>query len=249
MKHKYIHAYFRFAQNFSAFQSCCEGEEVAVLQEAISEIDDFLNSEGLSISCRVFEKTLKLAFEEIQENSNLYLSKTQCELLVNRTDVLFNTVNAEIFDRPVYVISDKKYTTGKLLENIDSLFHAGVFNGLAEMSRFDLKEGCHCIVFERNTAAAFHILRATEGELRRLFGRLSGRLAEAGSKSWGQVEADLKALSNKPPPELLEQLRHIRLNFRNPTQHPDMRYDSDEAQDLLNLCIDVINRMSKALNV
>jgi hypothetical protein len=40
-------------------------------------------------------------------------------------------------------------------------------------------------------------------------------------------------------------MRHLRRSFRNPTQHPEKKYDFDEAQDLLNVCIDIANRIGK----
>ncbi|MCH8069815.1 MAG: hypothetical protein IID16_11195, partial [Candidatus Marinimicrobia bacterium] len=54
--------------------------------------------------------------------------------------------------------------------------------------------------------------------------------------------------TNKPPVELLDTLDRIRINFRNPTSHPDKIYDIEEAQDLFGLCVDAINRMVKAKN-
>lgn len=53
--------------------------------------------------------------------------------------------------------------------------------------------------------------------------------------------------SDNPQKELLDNLDNIRVSFRNPTQHPEKRYDIDEAQDLFNLCIEVVNRMAKDL--
>jgi hypothetical protein len=45
---------------------------------------------------------------------------------------------------------------------------------------------------------------------------------------------------------MLDHLDHIHVNFRNPTQHREARYDLEEAQDLLSLSIDALNRMAKS---
>ena len=45
---------------------------------------------------------------------------------------------------------------------------------------------------------------------------------------------------------MLEVLDHIRVNFRYPTQHREARYELEEAQDLLLLSIDALNRIAKS---
>jgi len=44
---------------------------------------------------------------------------------------------------------------------------------------------------------------------------------------------------------MLDHLDHIRVSFRNPIQHREARYELEEAQDLLSLSIDALNRMAK----
>ncbi len=39
----------------------------------------------------------------------------------------------------------------------------------------------------------------------------------------------------------------IRKNYRNPTQHPEKFYTTDEAQDLLNSSIVAINSICRAI--
>ena len=51
----------------------------------------------------------------------------------------------------------------------------------------------------------------------------------------------------KPDESLLQRLDYIRDTYRNPTSHPEARYTIEQAQDLLGLCIDVMNTMAKAL--
>jgi hypothetical protein len=46
---------------------------------------------------------------------------------------------------------------------------------------------------------------------------------------------------------LPDHIDNIRVNFRSPTQHPDARYEIEEAQDLLSLSIDFLNRMARHL--
>ncbi len=50
-----------------------------------------------------------------------------------------------------------------------------------------------------------------------------------------------------PDKHLINQLKHIKDSFRNPTQHPEKLYSVDEAQDLFGICIDVINKMAELI--
>ena len=47
---------------------------------------------------------------------------------------------------------------------------------------------------------------------------------------------------------LLTRLNYIKDNYRNPTAHPELFYTFDTAQDLISLCIDVINAMGNDLH-
>jgi len=54
---------------------------------------------------------------------------------------------------------------------------------------------------------------------------------------------------NKPRPtiKLLDHLDSMRRNFRNPTQHPELFYTMDEAQDLLSHTIGAMNMICREL--
>lgn len=64
---------------------------------------------------------------------------------------------------------------------------------------------------------------------------------------WGPMVQHLRRRRDAPPKALLDHLDNIRVNFRNPTQHPDARYELEEAQDLLSVSIDALNRMARDL--
>ena len=128
---------------------------------------------------------------------------------------------------------------------MQTLFPGGVFDKLPELTRYDFAEAGKCVAFERPTAAAFHLLRGTEGALRDFY------LATVKRKRlnvllWKPMLDQMAARSKPPPRPLLDHLDHIRANFRNPTQHPEARYDIDEAEDLFGLCVDAATRLIRA---
>jgi hypothetical protein len=109
-------------------------------------------------------------------------------------------------------------------------------------------EAGKCIAFERPTAAAFHLMRATEAVLRAFYFQHVQR-NRIQQMLWGPVVQDLRGRrkfgGNERFSVLFANLDNIRLSFRNPTQHPDKTYDIQEVQDLWGLCVDVISRMAK----
>ena len=148
--------------------------------------------------------------------------------------------------RYAFIVTPKRFELNNLLDQPSNLFGEGVYSRLPSLARFDFAQACRCISYGVATAAAFHLMRGTEGVLRFYYFNIvkKGRLK---SPLWGTMIEHLRKRRDAPKTSLIDHLDHIRTNFRNPTQHPDARYDLDEAQDLLSLSIDAVNRMVKDL--
>ena len=160
------------------------------------------------------------------------------------------TLESEIALIDVYIPTQKRYDVNRLLEDVASLFTPGIFVQLPALAQYDLNEAGKCTAFERPTAAAFHSLRAVEGVLRHFYTSLikQKRLAQE-KQNWGPIVEVLRSKSKtKKYSTLYNHLDNIRNSYRNPTQHPDIKYDIHEAQDLFGLCIEVINRMNQILD-
>jgi hypothetical protein len=141
----------------------------------------------------------------------------------------------------------KRLDLTRLLSDVSSLFAPDVFNALPSGARYDFSEAGKCIAFERATAAAFHILRATEDVLRFYYNGMV-RHRRITSLMWGPIVIDLrKRTLTKQYEPLNNHLDNIRVSFRNPTQHPEAIYDVHEVQDLWAVCVDVVNRMIRTL--
>jgi hypothetical protein len=157
---------------------------------------------------------------------------------------LEKTLWAEASGIHSFFTTDKKISIDKLTLKQESLFPGETFSELPEIAKYDVREGGMCIAFERGTAAAFHILRATEAVLRELYCRIV-KQKRIKRLNWGDITVDLVQRRKKPSTTIMKNLDYIRENFRNPTSHPEVRYDIEEAQSLFNLCIDVMCRMIK----
>ena len=158
-------------------------------------------------------------------------------------ETLENIIFAEAATKFHYVTSERKYNLEFLIESPGRLFSDGVFESLPEISKYDFTEGFKCLAYETPTAAAFHILRATEGILKELYFSFI-KQKRVKIPMWGNMLSQLeKKTRNKPSSVLLEALDNIRKSYRNPTNHPEAIYTLSQTEDLMGLCIDVVNKM------
>jgi hypothetical protein len=159
-----------------------------------------------------------------------------------------DTVMAESKNLMVYVASDKRFALSYLLDDIGGLMDEGVFDELPDVSKYDFQQAGKSIAFELPTAAAYHLLRGTEGVLKHFYLSIV-KQRRLNNPMWNPMVIALRNRSKPPPKVLLDSVDNIRVNFRNPTQHPEMVYDIGEVQNLMPLCFDATNRMMKYLRV
>jgi hypothetical protein len=190
-------------------------------------------------------RTLRRLLKELEtSDDDATLTADQARQMTAAVKELRTTLEAELRATYAYSLTPKRIDVAKLIEAPASLFTPDVFERLPDIARFDLIEGARCIAFEVPTAAAFHMMRAIEAVLRAFYATTVTRGRRA--KMWGEIIADLRSRrAGKEHSVLLNHLDHIRGAFRNPTQHPDARYDIHEAQDLWSLAVDAINRMAQ----
>lgn len=186
---------------------------------------------------------LLLIYNELKEKGKRHkLTSREASRLRNTMLDIHMTLEAEAIVRQAFVVTDKRINTEKLYFSVGRLMTPGVFECLPEIAKYDFEECGRCIVFERPTAGAFHILRGTEATLLMFYQAIVKRNRIA-KPMWHDMVVALRKRRNPPPLELLDNLDHIRKSFRNPTQHPEKIYDIEEVQDLFSLGIDAINRM------
>lgn len=174
------------------------------------------------------------------------LSAAQASTLQKAMDRMRHVVLAEASGMYAFVVTEKRFSVEKLLDAPEELFAPGAFATLPEGAREDYRQAGRCIAYEVPTAAAFHLMRATESVLRDYY------LAVVKQKRvdpllWGPMVRHLRARkTRRSPVALLDELDSIRINYRNPTQHPDAVYDIHQAQALWGLCVDVADRATRA---
>lgn len=174
------------------------------------------------------------------------LTATEAAELRRAVNKLRPTLDAELMGFEAFVVTPKRMDVAKLIDNVPALLAPGVFSRLPPLAQFDLSEAGKCIAFERSTAAAFHLMRAVEGTLRAFYKSVVKTKRKA--TLWGPIVVDIRSRKVATTHSIvLNNLDHIRVSFRNPTQHPEATFDVEEAQDLWSLSIDSLNRMAKVL--
>ena len=94
------------------------------------------------------------------------------------------TLDAEIEGIYAFITTPKRLDSDKILENMASLFSPGTFEKFPDIARYDFDEAGKCIAFERPTAASFHILRATEANIRHYYKQMI-KQNRIKSEMWG----------------------------------------------------------------
>jgi len=226
-----------------------EGDLVHGKNHLLSNMDTFfktLDKLHLTVTKRAATGLIDYKEELSKNATNHKLTAHEASKVRELMRTLENTFAAEARGHIAFVVTEKRIDVEKLLSDVSSLLVPGVFDSMPEIAKYDFVEAGKCISFERPTAAAFHLLRATESVLRHFYCSIAKQKRVSGLL-WKPMVEHLKKRKKKPPEELLNHLDHIRNSFRNPTQHPEKIYDIQEAQDLFALCIDVVNRMVKLL--
>ncbi len=207
------------------------------------DLENFQFNVSISGTSRLIKFTLKL--DEADENE--LIGKTRANDLEDIMKKLENIIYAESCTKFYYVTSERRYNHNYLIESPDKLFSNEVFNSLPIICKYDFSESFRCLAYEVPTASAFHILRGTEGYLKELYFAYIKRNREK-KPMWNNMVNQLKNKSrNSPPASLLDALDNIRKSYRNPTNHPEAIYSISEAEDLIGLCIDVVNKIYKAI--
>lgn len=175
------------------------------------------------------------------------LTKALAAEVTSQAASLETVVYAEALTKKIYVLPQRRFNADYLLSSTEKLLKEGSFQKLSGVAQTDLASAGRCLLFGEGTAAAFHIIRSTESVLKSyyLHHKKQNRLK---NPMWAGMLDQLKAKTkNRPSETLLKSLDLIRSAYRNPTQHPELTYEIDAAQDLFGVCLDVIGKMAAEL--
>lgn len=237
-----IFEYYAFGFDFGLIER--NGLEGYGKAEAIKLLEGFflsVNKLELSVTQNACKKLLNLKKEVEEIGDEDVIAKPLSEKIKIEMDRIDIVLDSELDLKVAYQLTDKKYSLKKLLDNQGALLGKDVYSSLEDTTRKDFDLACVQIALSQPTAAAFHLMRSLEYKLKVLYFHFkkTNRLAKP---MWGPMVNQLRTKRNpKPSSKLLDYLDSIRVHYRNPTQHPELFYSIDEAQDLLNQTISALN--------
>ncbi|HXC17415.1 MAG TPA: hypothetical protein VNV60_08250 [Holophagaceae bacterium] len=224
-----------------------ESKKVKVALEHIRILLEGLNSQSFQVSIAGSSSIKAIAKDLEKMDATAKIGSVISERLNKEMEIFERIIHSESSTKLVYLVSSGRFNAEYLTTSPSKLFKENIFNNLSEMAKFDFSSSCRCILFGEGTAAAFHILRATEDTLKKYY-HIHKKTKRLTKPMWGPMTAELRSKkTNRPPIVLLDTLDMVRNSYRNPTQHPESKYDINEAQDLFGVCLDLIGKMAAEL--
>lgn len=197
----------------------------------------------VSLNAATKLKELKAELDEKYQDEDSSLEPDDAQRLIDCMLTMETIVYAEIQEKTAFFAGKKRYNSDSLFSDVGVVVGKRVFDLIPRNAQLDISEAGKCILLERPTAAAFHIMRAAECTLKQLYKSVvkRGRKEPA---MWANMVDHLvkrKALSEGQKGTL----DIFRRGFRNPTAHPDTFYSVDQAQDLLATTAQLLNQLTE----
>lgn len=136
------------------------------------------------------------------------------------------------------------YSTRALIERPETKFPENLLAVMPQKTVQDLQEAGRCLAFDRPTACAFHICRATEALMLAYYEKLAKKPWPFAKRDWNIYNDHLA--KEGAPKAITNRLAEIRTD-RNAYAHPDITVPLDEGPIVYDLCTGVMFYMAKEM--
>jgi hypothetical protein len=138
-----------------------------------------------------------------------------------------------------------------LIEEPESKFPHHLITVMPHKTIQDIREAAKCLTFERATACAFHVCRATEGLMRAYYKKLTGFDWPPPSPPKPKLRKEWKVLVDQlrgegAPMQIIQRLDEIRED-RNSFAHPDVSVASEDAVVVYDLCTNIMHLIAEEM--
>lgn len=215
-----------------------------VLIGEASRLEQNLKDAGFAVSTIGLQDLLSFT-AELKKEPTHEITPTEVSKLEQIMALVEKVVFAEAQTKRIFVMSETRFNTDHLVNAPDRMFAQGAFAKLPSLTKYDIMEAFQCLIHARATAVAFHSLRATESVLQAYY-EVKIKRGRLKTPMWGNMVTALRTKRDRDE-NLLQRLDFIRVTYRNPTVHPEEIYPIQRAEDLVGLCIEVINTMAASL--
>ena len=244
-----IYKYFAFGYNYGLIrQNGLSGDERIQALGLLDNFFSFLSSLDLQVT-QTIAKELQNITDSLRKSSEVHVSSDLAEKIANQINKIDPALDAELQIKKAYILTKKRYPLDTLMMCPEELLGEGVLHTLSVSAKKDYELACVQICLSQPTAAAFHLMRALEEQVRVLYFSFK-KTKRMDQPMWGPIIRELRSKrSPKPSQKLLDHLDGMRVHFRNPTQHPELFYSMDDAQDLLNQTITAMNMIATEIPI
>ncbi|HTC49998.1 MAG TPA: hypothetical protein VK722_21930 [Candidatus Aquilonibacter sp.] len=162
------------------------------------------------------------------------VSEDDAKAIVEQVSEFETLLSDELSKLPFFCLEDAKignFSINKLLKGASDGYPNKVRIRLTQACKSEIDEAGKCLVYERSTAAGFHILRSVELTIRQYLMSISGFvMPPLNRQNWGEYLDLLK--KNGAARVVTDHLHNIKDNYRNPLMHPEDSLELDEAVSL-----------------
>lgn len=249
MKQSNIYSYFAFGYNYRILRNASyKGYGHAKIKEILGNFVKRFDSLDLPVTKTAAQELLVLVKRLNAATPAADEMPAGLEALIKaELEAIDKTLDSELKLRKAYLLTRKNFALVDLLEKPEALLGAGTWDCLSEHAKEDFRLAALQIALSQPTGAAFHLMRALEDHVKTLYFSFK-KTKRLKTPMWGPMTKELREKKNpRPTLKLLDHLDSMRKNYRNPTQHPEVFYTLEEAQDLLSSTIGALNMISKEL--
>lgn len=175
------------------------------------------------------------------------MTYTEANSIRDAARELETVLKAELNGWDAYFVSQKgAFSTSDLINKAESMLPESAQTYLSAEAREDIRQSGRCLAFSLGTAAAFHIVRATETFIWKYYEAVVGHLPVVKMRNWGAYSKNLRA-TGKADSKVIGWLDQIRDEYRNPVLHPDEVVTADDALEFINACLSLMSSIGRAL--
>lgn len=165
-----------------------------------------------------------------------------------------HSLAAELNHAPTYKASKRGiYSTYDLVENAYHTFSQNLLSVIPASAQSEFNTAGRALAFGLGTAAAVHLLRAIEIELKQYYELFSGTKVAKTERNYSIYLKKLATLAedenntHRPDRRLLQMLAQIKEHYRNPLTSPDINVTTEQATSLFGLASAIITLMAEQI--
>lgn len=161
---------------------------------------------------------------------------------------------AELNRAPTYVACKRGiYSTYDLVENARYAFSDNLRGTIPTAALYEFDAAGRALAFGLGTAAAMHMLRATEMVLKQYYEMFVGPVSAKGERNYAVYLKKLAALAEdeeaaqRPDKRIVQMLAQIKDHYRNPLVTAESNVSIDEAMSLFGMSSALISLMAEQI--